>query len=239
MQDVAGISPVGIVVHPAADIAPGFDLGAALLTWTVVGWFPLLPWLAFPILGMVLGRAITTDRVRRGTVWTLAGPVLMLAGLGMALFALSRSWRNPEADHVTVLSFTPNSTSMALFQWGLVLTLLGITHLTLDRPRPGRTWMGPIRLVSQFSLTVYVGSYLVIFGIIRIADLVDPGQPHKYALLTSGWSLLVGIAIVAATIPLLKVWQQHGGVGSLEWVMGQLRGRRRPHKPASRELAQT
>lgn len=239
MLDVEGIPPAGIVVHPAADIAPGFDVGAALLTWTVVGWFPLLPWLAFPILGMVLGRAITSDRVRRGTMWTVGGSIVVATGLGLALFAFARSWRNPETDHVAVLSLTPNSTTMVIFQAGLVLTLMGVAHLALDRQRPGRVWMRPIRLVSQFSLTVYVGSYLVIFGIIRTADLVDPGSAHKYGLLTSGWSLLVGVTIVALTVPLLSLWKRHGGVGSLEWVMGQLRGRRRPHQPAELQTIQT
>ncbi len=223
LNPVDGLVPVGILVHPAADFAPGLDPVVAGVGLLAAGWFPLLPWLAFPVIGMAMGRQITLDRVRVGTRWLVLGAVSVAGGVVLAFSAVTRGGSDPVTEHWSVLSFTPNSTSLFLVQLGLVLLLLGTTHVAMDGRRPPGAWMDPIRLVSRYALTVYVLSYAVIFGAIHLADLVDPGAPHQYGMTTSGWALAFGVTLLAVLVPVLRVWDAHGGTGSLEWMLAHLR----------------
>lgn len=223
LDPVDGLIPVGILVRPAADFAAGLDPVEALVSLVATAWFPLLPWLAFPVIGAAMGRYITVNRLRVGTRWLALGVVSLASGLAVAFSAVARRDSDPVTEHWSVLSFTPNSTSLFLVQLGLVMFILGTAHLSMDGPRPPGAWMDPIRLVSRYALTVYVLSYAVIFGAIHIADLVDPTLPHQYAMTTSGWALAFGVGALAVFIPVLRVWDRHGGVGSLEWMMAHLR----------------
>jgi hypothetical protein len=66
---------------------------------------------------------------------------------------------------------------------------------------------------------------VVIFAPIHLADLMDPPASHQYGLLSTGWSLAYGVALVALFYPLLVFFDRHGGAGSLEWLMGHARRR--------------
>ena len=222
LKVAVGISPTGLLMRPTGEYLPGLDPMSAITGLIAGGWFPLLPWMAFPLAGMVLGRQIMADREGTSRRWVLLGFAGLAVGLGLALTALHLRHANPVTDYVSVFSLTPNSMSMVVFQVGVVLLLLGVTRWAVDGRTQGR-WMYPLRLLSRYALTVYVASYLMIFGIIRVADLIDPSRKHEFSIVTSGWALLIGIGLVAVGVILLRVWDRRGGVGSLEWVMAQLR----------------
>ncbi len=222
LQVVDGVGPQGFLVHPLGDYAPGLGLTTAVVGLIVAAWFPLFPWLAFPVIGMVLGRRITVDRVPTAALWGAIGATSLVTGLGIALAAAGGP-NNPVAEHLTAVSFTPESTSLLLVQLGLVLLVMAGAHAGLDGPRRAGRWMDPIRLVGRYALTVYVLSYLVIFGVIHLADLLDRGRAHQYDITTSGWALLFGIGFVVVIVPVLAVWDRHGGAGSLEWMLGRIR----------------
>ena len=222
---VDGIDPPGLLVTPAAEFVSGLSLEAAFAGMLAAGFFPLLPWLAFPIIGMVLGRQILDHRRRAARLWVMLGVVSVAVGIGLALTALSRGDSDVVTDHWTVLSFTPASTPLFLVQLGLVLVVLGVTSLILDGRASVGAWMNPIRLVSRYSLTVYTASYLFIFAIVHVADLVDGSRVHVSAVTTTAWAVVSAIAFVLVMIPGLGWWDRHGGVGTLEWTMNHLRVR--------------
>ena len=230
---VEGIEPLGLLVTPAADFAPGLSPAAAFAGMTAAGFFPMLPWLAFPIVGMVLGREILGDRRRAARLWILLGVVSGAVGMSLALTALSRGDSNVVTDHWTVLSFTPSSTPLFLVQLGLVLAVLGVTTLILDGRTSVGAWMNPIRIVSRYSLTVYTASYLFIFAIVHVADLVDGSRDHISAVTTTAWAVVIGIAFLIVMIPVLRWWDSRGGVGTLEWTMNHLRLRASASKRAA------
>jgi predicted acyltransferase len=209
-------------MRPVGEYLPGLDPVAALTGIVAGAWFPILPWLAFPVAGLVLGRQLSGGRVRTSKRWILLGLAGLAAGLGLALLALRLGHANPVTEYLSVFSLTPDSMSMVVFQFGLVLVLLGIAHWAIDGRTQGR-WMAPVRLVSRYALTVYVLSYLLIFAIVHVADLLDASRSHEFDTVTSGWALLIGVALVVAIVPGLAAWDRHGGVGSLEWVMSRLR----------------
>ena len=230
---VDGVQPEGLLVHPPGDFLPGLDLRAGAVGLLAAAWFPVFPWLAFPIVGMTLGRRLSADRRRTTARWMALGVGFVAAGLAVALLAVSRGDTDTVTGHLVPLSFTPDSTSMVLVQMGLVLVILSLTHLLMDGSRRMGRWMDPIRLVSRYALTVYVLSYVAIFLVIHLLDLMDPGTSHQYAVTTSGWALLFGIGFVGVMVPVLRVWDRHGGVASLEWTLARLRVRvTRPRTPA-------
>ncbi|MDP3971608.1 MAG: DUF418 domain-containing protein [Candidatus Nanopelagicales bacterium] len=221
LEVAEGMPPSGILMRPMDEYLPGLDPLVALTGLVAGAWFPILPWMAFPVVGMVLGRQLSADRVRVSRTWVLLGVAGLAVGLGLALLALRLGRVNPVTDHLSVLSLTPNSTSMVVFQAGLVLVLLGLAHWAVDRRRPGG-WMRPVRLVSRHALTVYVLSYLFIFAIVHIGDRLDRSRSHQSSVVTSGWALLIGVGFVIAIVPVLAAWDRRGVVGSLEWVMSTL-----------------
>lgn len=199
-----------------------------------VAWFPLFPWLAFPVAGVVLGRRLIADRPGLAWRWARMGVVALTSGLAVAVTSTLGGRGNPVTDHLSVLSFTPESTSLLLVQLGIVLLTMAVAHAALDRSSPAGRWMDPIRLVSRYALTVYVASYLVIFGCIHVADLLDPSREHMYGMTDSVWALLFGLGFVVVTVPVLTVWDRHGGKWSLEWTMAHLKLRAGSRSAGSR-----
>lgn len=167
-------------MHPPIDYVPGLSPGQAVIGLLAVAWFPLFPWLAFPVTGVVPGRRLIADRPGLAWRWVGMGVVALTSGLAAA-------------------------------------------HAALDRPIPAGRWMDPIRLVSRYALTLYVASYLVISGCIHVADLLDPSREHVYGMTDSAWALLFGLGFVVVTVPVLTVWDRHGGKWSLEWTMAHLK----------------
>jgi uncharacterized membrane protein len=236
LSPVPGLPPEGVLVHPVDDYLPGLDAGMIPIGLLATGWFPLLPWLAFPVVGLVLGRQLSGDRVRVSRRWLALGAGSLVLGLAAALAARALGGTDPVTGYLTVLSFTPDSTTMVVLQAGLVLIVLGLTHLALDRPGPRGRWMNPIRLVSRYALTVYVVSYVAIFVVIRTLDVVEPARSHIHAVTSSGWALLFGVGFVVLLLPVLALWDRHGGVLSLEWLMGRMGGRGGPRRRAAGRL---
>jgi uncharacterized membrane protein len=225
LMAVDGVQPPGLLVHPPDDFAPGLDLHAAAVGNIAAAWFPVFPWLAFPIIGLVLGRRLSGDRHRVSAQWLLLGLGFLASGLTVALTAVAQDRSDPVAQHWAPLSFTPDSTAMVLVQLGLVLLLLGLTHLLMDGPRPMGPWMNPIRLVSRYALTVYVLSYVAIFLVIHILDLVDPDAAHMYGVMPSAWAVVFGAGFVVLMTLVLRAWDRRGGVMTLEWILARLRVR--------------
>ncbi len=130
---VDGVAPPGILVHPPIDYVPGLSPGTAVVGLFVAGWFPLFPWLAFPVLGLVLGRRMIVDRPGLVPRWAGMGVLALAAGLTVALTSVKASRGNPVSDHISVFSFTPESTSLLLAQLGIVLLVIAAAHAGLDR----------------------------------------------------------------------------------------------------------
>jgi len=218
-----GAPPQGLIVVPIGELAPGIDLRAALATALVAGVFPILPWLAFPLLGMVLGRQLAAHRPQLGVRWTAIGGLFGIAGLGLALYAASAGLTDVVASHLTPLAFWPDSTTMLLLQTGVVLVAMGISHAALDHHAEHGPWLDVVKLYSRYALTVYTTSWLVIFIPIHLADFLAPGR-HVSDLTGTYPALAFGILLVIAYYPVLRFWDRHGGVGSMEWAMRRLQG---------------
>lgn len=216
MSITAVVAPEGLAVDPVGLFAPGLDLLAWLEGMLAIGWFPLFPWLAFPVLGLVAGRALLAHPPKLSRNWVLLGLGLLALGLGTALFAASQGGQDAVTGYLSPLSFTPDSTTMVVLQAGLVFIYLGLAHAGLDHGRHHGRWLAVLTVYGRHALTFYVGSWLVIYAPLLVIDGSDAGLMGTYA------ALIFGLAYTVAAYPVLRIWERHGSVGSLEWAMARL-----------------
>ena len=107
-----------------------FTMSDVSLGFFLQGYFPIFPWLIFPLLGFATGKYFfSTDYPARLQTWTmpaLGAGLLILATLGHALYLAGV----PQFYADDVLSFYPASTTFVLGTLGLIFfELVGIASL--------------------------------------------------------------------------------------------------------------
>ncbi len=185
-----------MAVGPAADY---------IRNMLVSGFFPVLPWLGFMVLGTTAGEGLSPDgggsglRVDAGLLTAL---VMVLAGAMLAAYGIP-----PE--------FFPASLSFSLLACGIVLLAIPVLAATgLGRVRP-------LADLGRVSLSVFIIHHLVgyeafrAFGLLHSFDL-----PAALALVLASWAL----AILAGW-----AWARADFRWSLEWGLSRL-GRPPPNK---------
>lgn len=165
---VIAVSPVmrGVADYAAFWQAGYFDydftLADVLLGWLVVGYFPVFPWLAFPLLGHALvARLFDEDGGGRSPRVAAAGGAGIVAALTMTVMwdslpaaitgQATRSW-----------TMFPASTAYCLGTVGTATLALAILHPLLDggRNRWSRLldWATPL---SRHALSMYLVHHVV------------------------------------------------------------------------------
>jgi len=177
-----------------------FTLADVTLGWLVTGYFPIFPWLAFPLAGYALaaGRAANAGRpagvgvglVASATVLVLVWPSLPEAVTGAA----AQPW-----------TMFPASTAYVLGTLGAVVLAEAALHRWLDGPVPrGRglvAWTAPL---SRHSLSIYLAHHAVHVWPLWAVGMATAGDPTALWQLAMpiGWA--IGLAavflIVAAAV---------------------------------------
>lgn len=132
-----------------------FTLREILLGVTLQGYFPLLPWLVFPIIGFCLGRAITptgqssTNLDRRIPILGISLVFISAVGaLSNQFSPIGSSW------YLSPISFYPASTTYVFGILGSILLVFWLLHRRYDLGEAPTSQF--IQLYSKFSLTTYV-----------------------------------------------------------------------------------
>ena len=172
-----------------------------LLDTFVRGTHPLLPWLVFLCMGMVLGRMMPFASQRRTE----------LAFAGTACLALGYLAQNSIAVHPILASTTP-------FNRGVLYTLTAVGSSLLAVSLVG--WLAQATAHSRITralaaagrttLTLYVGHVLVYNLLVHWLGWVRPATLGTALLFAAGYWMC---AVVAAT-----AYQRRFGIGPLEWV---------------------
>ena len=172
-----------------------------LLDTFVRGTHPLLPWLVFLCVGMVLGRLMPFSG-RRRTELAIAGAACLALGYlahdfaGLHPILASTS---PLDRGVFYTLATVGSSLLAVSLIGWVAEVTSQSLVTRSLASAGRT-----------TLTLYVGHVLVYNLLVHWLEWLRPGALGT-ALLFAGIYWLC--AVVAAT-----AYQRRFGIGPLEWV---------------------
>ena len=218
---VAAAPPLRVAADYAAYWTGGyydyeFTPADVTLGWLVTGYFPVFPWLAFPLTGYAVGPWML-DRGRRG--------VVMATGLVVASLAVVLAWPAlPTAvtgGAELVWSMFPPSTAYVLGTVGTVMLALAAAHRLLDeRPGGGRLlmdWAGPL---SRHALSIYLLHHAVHIWPLWAAGLATAGDPTALwqRALPVGWSIgLAGAFLVAAAV--LFRWVDRRGLPTPELLM--------------------
>ena len=186
------------------------------LGWLVTGYFPVFPWLAFPLAGYALGpRMLTGSRPA----------VLAAGGLVAAAIGLMVAWPGLPAA-VTgaaprVWTMFPPSTAYVLGTLGTVMLALAATHRLLDEhPGRGRLLMDWVAPLSRHALSIYLLHHAVHVWPLWAAGLATRGDASSLwqVAMPVGWAIgLAAVFLVAAAV--LFRWVDRHGLPSPESLM--------------------
>ncbi|MFC7336057.1 DUF418 domain-containing protein [Haloferula chungangensis] len=187
------------------------------------GFHPVLPWLAFFLLGMVVGRWDVTDpAIRRRLL--LTGLLVALAAEGgsrLLIHTLSAGADPAGREALEAMFGTGPMPPMPLYMlagaaWAVAVIALcgGIGN----RCRNSR-WIRPFVATGQLSLTLYVAHVIVGMG-----PLEEIGRLENQSL---GFSLLFSFGFFAASVAFAWGWSCRFKRGPLEMFMSYLTAPRR------------
>jgi uncharacterized membrane protein len=200
---------------------PDLTLEDVALGFLANGYFPVFPWLAFPILGFVVGDAVYGDELETPRWVLVTGAGLLAASL---LLALVRPHLPAAVDRTFAGGYTmfPATLTYLLATAGLAMVSVAVFHSWLDSEPAAAP--GPvervIRRFSTFSLTVYVlhhAAHLWPLWIYGNATVGDPTHYWRHAMSTPwalGWA-----AVFVVLCYFLLGWLERHPHWSLEGLM--------------------
>jgi len=235
---VLAISPV---LRAAADypsfwqtgfFEPDQTFSDVVIGCLVTGYFPLCPWLVFPLTGYLLAPALIGEPAighpgSGGREPLSSGPrviVSALAGSAVA-FLLIRTWLPAGFTIGTASGWTmfPASTAYVTGSLALAIGSLALLHPWLDAaPAHGRRgrmarWLGPF---SRHSLSIYVLHHVVHVWPMWLAGLAAGGEVTAYW--QQATSPTTALALAAGCILACGLWAwctDRSGGPSLERLM--------------------
>lgn len=222
------------VEHPLiSSYLPGFYIEAAESYHPAIikglflsGYFPVFPWIAFIIIGFVMGRRIVDGKMRRdlpvllliGGALLCLGFVLGYAGRAQPPLAVSIAWVSP-------LCFYPDSFSLINLQAGMSIIVFSLVYFFIDVRKKDKNKIGILGRIfiqtSNFSLTFYFLHYILLGWPLAILYLIT-GKYLLGDLMGATPALLCGLGAVALLEVLIFFWGKAGAKYSLEWFLGRL-----------------
>jgi len=193
------------------------------------GYFPLFPWLVFPLAGFLVARVFLLDGPEGRALHRLL-PVagLALVAISMAGAAAASRLEGPWQGYASPVRFYPATTTFVLKVLGLILCAFWALHGWLDRRAVGGLpLLGFLRRYSRFSLTTYVVHHAVLlWPLLLAASLRGFPDPWHYsgAVTTTRTALILAVAFVLVFSAVLATWDRRGGRYSFEWLLKKLAG---------------
>ena len=184
---------------------PDRTLTAAVTGFFVNGYFPIFPWLAFPLTGFAFGKWL----MRGGRLRDVLVAGLLLILIGFAGWKLSHHfpWDSPWRGYFSWFSFYPLSTTELLASLGFVLAAFALLRLTVDR---WASWpLAPLFLrYSSTSLAIYVFHHIVHVWPLRLAGEIAYGDQWYYYgdVVAPEWALLLAGLCLVACYPTMGLW---------------------------------
>jgi uncharacterized membrane protein len=203
-----------------------FTMTDVVLGFLLNGYFPLLPWIIFPLVGYSIGetffRQDCRSRFPASKLSIIGGALLALAAI---LLMLQRFMPAAIANfYLTDVTFYPASTTYIIGMLGLSMLTLGLLHSRLDCCL---SFTGKGRILrffqrySAFAFTVYIVHHMAhlwplwLYGVWKGED--DPTEYWRQAMSVP---LAFGLAIVfIAAFSFVLVWLERRKKWSFEALM--------------------
>ena len=220
---VMGLSGAFLLLVLLFDYEAGWDF--ATLTyldfWTVRGmlrhlffngFHPVIPWLAFVLIGMWLGRQDVRDgRVRRRLFWGGVLTAVIAETLSLILTTLFTGEAN-------IIFTTAPMPPMPLYIVAGAGTAIAIIMLSLELTtrHPHGRLVAPLVATGQLALTLYVAHVVIGMGVLEAMGRLE-NQTLPFAIVSA--LLFFIIAVVFS-----HYWRKKFQRGPLEWVMRKMTG---------------
>jgi uncharacterized membrane protein len=216
----------GILLDPSGALPTAWSLKDIVQGFLFTGEFPVFPWLLFPFTGLVLGRRITENKIKRDLPLLLfLGIIFVFLGLGLGYAGSLRPGASIISGYIVPLSFYPDSFSMIFSQLGMSVVVIIILYYLYDirmtHDRKIGILAGIFTFTSRSSLTFYFLHYLLIGWPLALIYLFS-GKYYIYNLMGSLPAFVCGLAAVGVLSLGLKIWEKHGSKYKLEWFLGVL-----------------
>ena len=221
----------GMFVEPVSDYSSAWNLGRMVKGFFLAGDFPVLPWVIFPVIGLVVGRRIAQGKLRHDLPKLLTtGFLLVCLGFVLAYLGRTKPLDSVVGDLVSPFCFYPDSFAMITLQAGMSMFVLCALYYFFDVRKKDREKLGPasrlLTRTSNFSLTFYFLHYLLLGWPLIIVYLFTGKHPqlegNYYNLMGVIPALLCGIAAVVILEVLIFYWEKLNYKYSLEWILAAL-----------------
>lgn len=227
-ESVRWISDIipNFIFDPAKDYQGGKTVLDNVLGFFLIGQFPLLPWIIFPLIGFVVGRRMTQNLLAADSPFILIiGVMFAFMGLFTAYAGSIKPGFSVANDYITPLAFYPNSFSMVMFLIGVVLILFislwRIYDANPDNAKIPGMFLSYCRQISKYSLTIYISHFALFFIPLRIVKSAT-GTYYLQDLVSTPTAFALAVLLLILYYPLLKLWDKAGGKYSFEWLLARL-----------------
>jgi uncharacterized membrane protein len=225
------LAPVlqALVDYPAFWANGYFDPDASfpdmVIGFLAAGYFPLLPWLLFPLAGFVIGSLFFTNSPGHEPPTgraALVGAGLVCLG-GAAVLTNLCLPAQPAAVLLGAWSMFPASIAYATGTLGLAVMLFALGHRWVD-PRAERIAKARVfvvvRTLSKYSLSLYVFHHIVHLWPLWIYGAAMGTHPHDFWRSTMPLGAAVALAILCLVAGfLLFRWMEQRERGGIEsWM---------------------
>jgi len=172
---------------------------------------PVLPWFAFFLVGMLIGRHFDAVRRRRGRVLGVA--LSVLAGVHVLRTVLTPAVRTTAAESrlALLVSTDPFDRGVAYSISAIataVAAILAVSYLTERAAASGL--VSALGRAGRASLSLYLGHVCFYVVVVRWMSVVDGGGPSA--------SIALSVAYVVPAIVLAAWWVRRLGIGPAERV---------------------
>jgi uncharacterized membrane protein len=215
-----------ILYSPVGTYAPGFGMDA-VTGYLFTGYFPVFPWIIFPILGFLTGKILFTDRLAISATWKFpAVPGFLLIGAGLVIGYLGSLSPQPVVTGAIIapFSFYPETMAMLLLQLGLTFLVLELLRKLFDHDHALAPWERIPERLSRYSLSLYIIHLLVLNVPLELQAYLYPGSTPFMAAWSPLTGLVLGILFLAGFTLITGWWDRIGGRYSFEWIMAKVIG---------------
>jgi len=229
---LSGVVP-GLLYDPGNDYVPTWSIQQIIEGFFVEGYFPLFPWLFFPLFGVFLGKTSfvqskdkSPDTRLHIILMITGGLILSVIGTVISFAARTKPPLSVVTEYISPFSFYPSTLSMQLLQLGIVLFLFGLLRAYYDSGPRESWWLTYCRRLSRYSLTVYVLHHVVMLWPMWLIGGIAEGPWDQYyaKAMNEPLALLLSILLMALFGPVLGAWDKVQGKYSLEWGLTKIAG---------------
>lgn len=202
---------------------PDFTLADVALGFLCVGYFPVFPWIAYPLAGYAAAPAVFPAPGRSATGWPARWGAALVAGAGVSVAARVAGVAVPPWLRLQGWTMYPPTVEYVCGTLGIVLLTLPLAHRVLDRGAADSRLARVAGTFSRHSLTLYLLHHVAHVWPLWAwgAWTADEITARWQRAMPAAAALALAAAFLGAAYPLLRwldVTGRRGVEGWMRWL---------------------